>query len=290
VLLARELLARPRAQHARQVLTRAALAAAFTVAAGLLACTNPVQRADRLAARSGFGKDIVAGAAFRHVVYRNSVRDPYAALHVYIEGDGSPFLGPTVIAADPTPRDPLMLRLMAQDRAPSVYLGRPCYFGLRADQGCGAAAWTSRRFAPEILDSMQSVLRSELARSGAARVALFGHSGGGTLAVLLAAREPSVVRVVTVGATLDIAAWCELHGYSPLTGSLNPALLTLQRKDVAVVHWVGDKDTNTPPWLIASAALARGESVRVVAGFDHNCCWIRMWHDILDTPRYPGSD
>ena len=284
----------PSCQRARGILRGgrrlAAPAAAFAAAGCLIACASPLQRAEGLAARSGFSKEIVTGTAYRHVVYRNAVRRAGATLHVYIEGDGAPFRERTVIADDPTPHDPLMLRLMAEDAAPSVYLGRPCYFGLHADPGCGAAAWTSRRFAPEILDSMESVLRSEVLRSGASRVALFGHSGGGALAVLLAARQPSVVRVVTVGATLDVAAWCELHGYSPLTGSLDPARLPLQRKDVEVLHWVGQKDTNTPPTFIATAARARGEPMRVVAGFDHNCCWIRMWHDILDTARNPGSD
>jgi fermentation-respiration switch protein FrsA (DUF1100 family) len=268
----------------------AAPAAALAAAGFLIACASPLQRADGLAARFGFTKEIVAGTAYRHVVYRNAVHGAGATLHVYIEGDGTPFRKRSVIADDPTPHDPLMLRLMAEDPAPSVYLGRPCYFGLYADPGCGAQAWTSGRFAPEILDSMGSVLRLELLRSGASRVALFGHSGGGALAVLLAARQPSVVRVVTIGATLDVAAWCELHGYSPLTGSLDPARLPLQRKDIEVLHWVGQRDTNTPPAFIAAAARARGEPTRVVAGFDHNCCWVRMWQDILDTAQQPVSD
>jgi hypothetical protein len=264
--------------------------AALAAAGCLIACASPLRQADGLAARSGFSKEIVTGTAYRHVVYRNAVRSAGATLHVYIEGDGTPFRKRTVIADDPTPHDPLMLRLMAEDAAPSLYLCRPCYFGLYADPGCSPEAWTSRRFAPEVLDSMGAVLHSELLRSGASSVALFGHSGGGALAVLLAAREPSVLRVVTVGATLDVVAWCELHGYSPLTGSLDPARLPLRRKDVEVLHWVGQKDTNTPPAFIAAAARARNEPMRVVAGFDHNCCWVRMWQDILGTAQQPVSN
>jgi pimeloyl-ACP methyl ester carboxylesterase len=256
----------------------------------LIACASPLQRADALAERSGFSKEIVTGTTYRHVVYRHAVHRSGATLHVYIEGDGTPFRGRTVIADDPTPHDPLMLRLMAEDAAPSVYIGRPCYFGLHLDPGCGTEAWTSRRFAPEILESMSSVVESERVRAGASRLALFGHSGGGALAVLLAVRQPSVVRVVTIGATLDIGAWCRLHGYTPLAGSLNPVLAPMQRKGVEVLHWVGENDTNTPPSLIGMAARTRGEPVRVVAGFDHHCCWRRMWHDILATAGNPASD
>jgi hypothetical protein len=259
-------------------------------------CTSAAQRVDRLAQTAGFRKEIVEGVRFRHVVYRNAdleraaseaaapgVAPPdRAVLHVYIEGDGSPYRNGKLIAADPTPRDALMLRLMREDSAPSVYLGRPCYYGLSGDAACGPAFWTFRRFSPEVLDSTESVLRAEIARSGAIRVDLFGHSGGATLAVLLAQRVGQVTRVVTIGPVLDIDAWCRLHGYSPLTGSLNPAELPDRRPGLEVLHLVGANDTNTPPALVQAAARARGgEPVQVIARADHNCCWQGTWRDVL---------
>ena len=42
---------------------------------------------------------------------------PAGALHVYIEGDGTPYVARHDFAADPTPRNPLMLRLMTLDPA-----------------------------------------------------------------------------------------------------------------------------------------------------------------------------
>lgn len=200
-------------------------------------------------------------------------------LHVYIEGDGQPFLAPTMVALDPTPHDPLMLRLMALDPAPSVYLGRPCYFGLNHDPGCNPAYWTVRRFAPEVVDSLAAALRSEVDRSKARSVELFGHSGGGTLAVLLAHRVPAVTRVVTIGANLDTAAWCSLHHYTPLLGSLNPVDLGPTAQSIQLLHLVGSDDTNTPPQLVESAASRTGASgtVRIIQGYTHNCCWQEIW-------------
>jgi pimeloyl-ACP methyl ester carboxylesterase len=225
-------------------------------------------------------KEILEGAAFRHVVYRNSVTGTGALLHVYIEGDGTPIRG-DIISADPTPRDPLMLKLMREDSAPSIYLGRPCYFGLSADTGCSPADWTFHRFSPEVLDSMEVVLRAEIARTRAARVALFGHSGGGAIAVLLAERTESVVRVVTIGPTLDIGAWCRLHGYSPLIGSMNPVDLASHRSGLDVLHLVGARDTNTPPSFVAAAA--RGDArVEVIRDADHNCCWQSVWRTVIE--------
>jgi hypothetical protein len=262
---------------------------AATLVGVLAGCVGPGSRVDSLARQAGFQKDLVAGSSFRHRVYRNQTRPGESGLlHVYIEGDGRPFLGPTLVAIDPTPRDPLMLRLMALDPAPSVYLGRPCYFGLDHDRGCSPAYWTVRRFAPEVVDSLAVALRSEAARSGARRIELYGHSGGGTLAVLLAARIPAVTRVVTIGANLDTAAWSALHGYTPLLGSLNPAELNLRPGEVRLLHLVGSEDTNTPPALVESAASRMGAvgSVRIVRGYTHNCCWQELWSGVLsEIPR-----
>jgi hypothetical protein len=251
-------------------------------AALLCACANPTRRADALAASLDFSKQIETGSGFRHVVYRNARAARAGVLHVYIEGDGTPFRHRDTIASDPTPSDPLMLRLMALDPARSIYLGRPCYFELNRDQDCSAAFWTFRRYGPEVLDSMEAVLRAEIEKAGATRVALFGHSGGGTLAVLLAQRVDAVTSVVTIGANLDVAAWCGLHHFTPLAGSLNPADQRPSRPDLKTLHLVGEDDGNTPPALVQAAARERGgEPVRVIAHFDHRCCWSSVWPEIL---------
>jgi hypothetical protein len=176
-----------------------------------------------------------------------------------------------------------MLRLMALDPAPSVYLGRPCYFGLNRDKNCNPSYWTVRRFAPEVVDSLGEALRSEIERSKARTVELFGHSGGGTLAVLLAQRVSGVTRVVTIGANLDTTAWCSLHHYTPLLGSLNPVELGPTPGRVQLLHLVGSNDTNTPPQLVESAASKTGASgsVRIVQGYTHSCCWQDIWSDVL---------
>jgi len=174
-----------------------------------------------------------------------------------------------------------MLHLMALDPAPSVYIGRPCYFGFAHDPNCNSAYWTAKRFAPEVIESIGSVLQSEVARAHASRIEIYGHSGGGTLAVLLAARITGVTRVIAIAPTLDIAAWCALHGYTPLLGSLNPAELSLQ--SLPIVYLVGNADTNTPPAFVEAAAARTGtrDAVRVIPGYTHNCCWQQLWRAVL---------
>ena len=250
-------------------------------AALLCGCSDSARRTDALARSLDFQKQIETGNGFRHVVYRNAAVTRDGMLHVYIDGDGTPYRERDSVAPDPTPRRPLMLRLMALDSAHSVYLGRPCYFALYRDPGCRAIFWSLRRYGPEVLDSMEAALLAEIAKAGATRVELFGHSGGGTLAVLLAQRVNAVTRVVTIGANLDLTAWCDLHHFAPLVGSINPVDERPYRADLETLHMVGENDMNTPPSLIEAAANARGESVRVVAHFDHHCCWESVWSELL---------
>ena len=73
-------------------------------------------------------------------------------LHVYLDGDGTPMLG-SYPAADPTPRDPLVLDLMALDSTPSIYVGRPCYHGL-SGAPCSPSLWTSGRYSEPVVASM----------------------------------------------------------------------------------------------------------------------------------------
>ncbi|CAL1241117.1 protein of unknown function [Candidatus Methylocalor cossyra] len=44
-----------------------------------------------------------------------------STLHVYLEGDGRPWQTRWHIAEDPTPREPVMLRLMARDHQAALY-------------------------------------------------------------------------------------------------------------------------------------------------------------------------
>lgn len=256
----------------------------------LCACINAARDTDSVAKELGFHRDIVVGKGFRHVVYDNSAllaagTAHVATLHIYIEGDGTPYARPDTPATDPTPRNPVMLRLMALDPSPSIYIGRPCYFASVHDEGCAASLWTRRRYGPEVLDSMEAAMRVAIVRVDASHAQIFGFSGGGTLAVLLAERLAMVTHVVTIGANLDVTAWCDLHGYSHLAG-FNPVEQHAARTDLDFLHFVGERDTNSPPWLVEAAARARGgEPVRVIKDFDHGCCWQRIWSDVLKDTR-----
>jgi dienelactone hydrolase len=230
----------------------------------LPACTSPAARIDRIATRAGLVREIVPGASFRHVIYRPAAPRFGAELHVYIEGDGTPYLDRDTVAADPTPRAPLALYLMRLDPAPSLYLGRPCYFGLAENPGCGASYWTLKRFAPEVVQSLAAALEVEISRTGQRHLTLIGHSGGATLALLVADRVPEVERVITIAGNLDVAGWTRLHHYEPLSGSLDPLTSGPHRSTVELIHFAGADDPTIPAAMIEAAAVRLGGRVKLV--------------------------
>ena len=243
----------------------------------LAACRTPAARFADEATTLGMRAEIVQGAGFRHVVLRPPRRSG-SRLHVYLDHDGTPWLGDTP-AADPTPRNTLTLQLLALDPAPALYLGRPCYLGLRTDAPCRPELWTSARYSEPVVASMAAALERLIAAEGSSEIVLVGYSGGGALAMLLAPRIPRTVAVVTVAANLDIDAWADHHGWPRLTGSLNPSRVG-QPAGILRWHYAGARDTTVPAELI-QRAVPPGDPVVVIADYDHVCCWTEQWPSVL---------
>lgn len=230
----------------------------------------------------GGDQSTIAGDPFQHLIYRRGIWDKSSPVHVYLEGDGVPWVTPTRIAKDPTPRIPLALRLMSRDPGPTLFIGRPCYHGLAASPGCSPWLWTHGRYSEAVVRSMAAALRRALGPDTDREVTLIGYSGGGVLAMLIAARLEQVATVVTIAANLDTATWTDHHGYSRLLGSLNPATQPPLPARIRQIHLAGERDSRVPAHL-SDQALARQPNAQllVIPNFDHRCCWERAWPSIL---------
>jgi pimeloyl-ACP methyl ester carboxylesterase len=229
----------------------------------------------------------VAGAVLPQRFLQRADRAAGDTLRVYFGGDGQPWRDGRV-SQDPTGRRQLGLRLFLADPAADAYLGRPCYHvGGSAAPGCTPALWTAARYGPEVVDAMAAGLAQLRQQSGAGRTELVGYSGGGTLALLVAARETSVVRVVTVAPLLDPVAWTAHHRLAPLEGSLSP-LDAPARGGLDEWHLLGGRDRVVPTRLAARYAAQRpGAQFRVYDDFDHRCCWLAHWPGLLDGLALP---
>ena len=154
----------------------------------LQACMTPAQHLNATAAEFGFTALTLPGDGYRLSAFARHGDTHGNVLHIYIEGDGTPWATPTVAAKDPTSRNPFMLRMMALDPAPSLYLGRPCYNGHAADPGCSTLTWTESRYSATVVASMVSALSAFLKDHPYPGRVFMGHSGGGALALLMAPR------------------------------------------------------------------------------------------------------
>lgn len=228
---------------------------------------------------------LATAAQFKHITLSQAGTQNAKRLHVYIEGDGVPFRNRFRVSTDPSPHNPLMLMLMAQDKTASLYLGRPCYFThsnpLMEDNLCDFHLWTDARYSEEVVNSMVDALRQYLGSHATEGVTLIGHSGGGTIATLMAARMPEVDQLITLAGNLDIQAWTSLHHYSALSNSLNPADVIDHAQPKQQIHFMGDKDDNIPPALAQDFLAKIGLQGKILEGADHNCCWQLHWPELL---------
>ena len=237
---------------------------------------------DALAATHGLESALAPGTRFQHVLYRQGDLATAPRIHLYLEGDGRPWDTRHRIASDPTPRDPLALRLMARDPMAALYLGWPCYHQRPQSSGCTPWLWTHGRYSQEVVESMVAAVTHSLPHDERRRITLIGYSGGGVLAMLMAERLAGVDSLVTIAANLDIDAWSDHHGYSRLVGSLNPVEQRPLEASIRQLHLIGARDDRVPPETIRRFRSWNPRvSYKVMPGFDHRCCWVEAWPSIL---------
>lgn len=194
---------------------------------------------------------------------------------VFIEGDGKPWSRSGKHPnSDPTPGRVLAYELMRRSPVRGFYITRPCYFGLGGNK-CSPNIWTNERFAPIVTENMSEALKKVL--NPEEPVTIVGYSGGAALAILIAQDLDAADSVIGIAGLADIEAWTTHHGYEALTGSANPASLTL-REDINYLFLHGAHDRNIPIDQISTFATERSNvTLHRINDFDHTCCWPERW-------------
>nr|WP_096260221.1 alpha/beta hydrolase [Lebetimonas natsushimae] len=205
-------------------------------------------------------------------------------IHVYIEGDGLSWVTSTTISSNPTPINPLALKLATKDDNKCViYLARPCQY--INSTNCNYKYWTSARFAPEVIKTYMRVLNKIKSEYQNNKFTLFGFSGGGTVATILAAKRDDINLLVTISGNLDIQKWCELHHISKLKYSLNPADFTKSLQNVKQFHLIGGQDYNTGEKVFFSFYNKFSNrsmiKYKIYPNFTHSYGWYEKWNEIL---------
>jgi len=240
------------------------------------------EKAAALAAPHGWKQETLRAGKFDLSIYLPESITANSDLTIYIEGDGLAWISHRHPSADPSPIDPMALRLaLAQPAGNAAYLARPCQLLQAGDASCSNRYWTGDRFAPEVIDASNIAVSQLKARFGAKELKLVGYSGGAAVAALVAARRHDVSHVVSVAGNLDTSGWTRLHRLTPLHGSMNPGTYAHDLRSIPQLHFSGAKDQNIPPTLTEGFAdlfpSANRPSVHIEPGFDHECCWVEAW-------------
>mgnify|MGYP001175467418 CR=1 FL=1 len=244
---------------------------------------------ETIASQADLKLERIEAGSFLLTTYHKGLEGSDKNLVIYIEGDGNAWDSKYQLSENPTPKNPLALKLAAKDTADAIlYIARPCMFlQQKLMRDCPARFWSSHRYSEEVISSINQVINWATEISPTNSLTLVGYSGGGTVAALIAARRNDVSTLVTIASNLDHRFWADLHHLSLLAGSLNPLDDANKLSTVEQIHFVGANDKIVPKSVVESyiskMSLKDKINIHVIDDFNHSCCWVKVWPDLLNT-------
>jgi len=218
-------------------------------------------------------------------------------VHIYLEGDGAAWSKRARAPRDPTPTQALAATLASLDPAPwVVYLGRPCQY-LKEEElaRCSPQWWQDARYGDATIAMMNRAIDEVQAYIGSHRksaqaktnssisIRLIGYSGGGVMATLLVQERNDIDCLITIASPLDLEAWVQIQGLSPLAQSRNPARLATP-KAIPQTHWYGQNDRVVPPQALGRypwSSLGGQARVQILPGYTHDAPWAANWLGLM---------
>lgn len=257
--------------------------------AAVSGCSNLSQRiesAEQLALENGFHRKSYTTSLFSIVTFQRSDRKGNV-ITIYIEGDGRAWINRRRVSTNPTPDNPVALKLAITDNSNNVvYLARPCQFLVLNDEdNCSPEYWTSKRASTEVVTAINAVITQLKQEYRAEQIRLVGYSGGATLAAIISASREDVLDFRSVAGNLDIKAFTEYHGITPLHGSINPVSLGQELARVPQEHYYSSDDKVVTPALVEGYMTTLKQhdpnltclsSVRL-DGISHGYGWQAYW-------------
>jgi hypothetical protein len=247
-------------------------------------CAGKLEKASNIALHAGLKPKVIQTKNFKiQGFYRISRLE--APISIYIEGDGMAWVNRYKPSSNPTPRNPLALRLAAIDNSENVlYLARPCqYVDLSTEKLCNVSYWTHKRFAKEIILAIDEAINIIASRSKATSIHLIGYSGGGAIVAMVAARRDDIASIRTVAGYMDHVALNRKANVSPLIGSLDPIRAAPRLKKIPQIHYSGKNDKRIPGWILKNFRKAVGDSKCVTlrqVNASHEEGWEEIWGKI----------
>lgn len=241
----------------------------------------------KVAHEKHFVRESIQMPFFKLVTFSN-ITSQDSPLIIYLEGDGHSRHSRYELSKDPTPHQPLGLELALSDPRPNVvYIARPGQYPVAGDIRCDSKYWSTHRFSKEVIESTNKVIdyfKAQINHQNT-RVQLIGFSGGGGLAILVAAQRLDVSSIITLAGDLDIVAMTAYHNTAPLTGSLNPIDFAPHLSHIPQCHFVGKKDKIVPlkiaqGYLKASRSESQAVQIQLIDA-THQKGWSTKWPELL---------
>lgn len=202
-----------------------------------------VKQANRIAQDHHFQKQRIQTKDFLLTSYFK-ITQKGADLTIYIEGDGFAFAHKNRISSNPTPKNPLVLKLAVQSQDENIaYLARPCqYISQKEEKNFHNKFWSDSRFSQEVIASMNEAVDFLKEQAQSSNIKLIGFSGGGAVAVLLAAHREDIKELITIAGNLDTDQVNQYHKVAPLKDSYNPMDFAEAVAHIPQKHFAGGKD------------------------------------------------
>ncbi len=135
----------------------------------------------------------------------------------------------------------------------------------------------------DVVDSINQAITDIKSSNNASKIELVGFSGGGVIAMLIAAIRDDVSKIITIASNIDHVSWSKYHNVSLLEGSLNPIYFINDLKNIQQLHLWGEKDglvpVKTQTAFINSMEKNKLFEYRILPEFTHTCCWDDYWAD-----------
>jgi hypothetical protein len=249
----------------------------------LTSCTQP--KPEQIARASGLSQQYIQTKVFRLASYQK-LRQPGAPVNIYIEGDGHAIIRRTRISNDPTPHSPLVLQMAALDpNANVVYLARPCQHAPQdLSSVCDSKYWSTARYSTPVVAAIDAAISNIKTQINPSKINLIGYSGGGAIAVLVAAQRADISSIRTVAGNLDLIAMQNFHGTLPLTESLDPLDVAQKINHIPQLHFVGSADQVVPRKVVENFCAKAGikqQCIISIPKVEHNDGWLEYWSQLL---------
>lgn len=202
-------------------------------------------------------------------LFKTSITQKTDTLWVFIEGDGTPWHLGRWPAKKPYVQTPVAHPLWLYTQAPALYLKRPCYFNTpknpmsapkKLPKGCTPNWWTSDIYSSLVVSQLNNELHKQLTKLRYKNYLLIGHSGGGTLAMLMAKQARHKPRlIVTLAGNLNPAQFNKRHNL-PTNTNTNTNMLIMPPVKIRQWHYAGEKDTLIPFELINNTCQKNTQS------------------------------